>query len=61
MVGMFAQGEYLSYVPRVLYNNNDQAAGVLWGGINGTQVGMHMTAADAFNFTTGLNVSLTVN
>ena len=60
-VGAFAQGEYLSYVPRIAYNNNDQADGVLWGGITGTQVGTSIMADSAFNFTTGLNISIPVN
>ena len=60
-LGAFAQGEYLSYVPRVAYNNNDQADGVLWGGITGTQAGTRITSDSAFNFTTGLKISIPVN
>jgi hypothetical protein len=60
-VGVFGQGEYLSFVPRVVYNNNDQAGGVLWGGITGTQNGTRIASSDAFNFTTGLGVSVPLN
>jgi len=61
MVGVFGQGEYLSYVPRIAYNNNDQANGVLWGGLAGNQAGTRIASSDAFNFTTGLSVSVPVN
>ena len=61
MVGAFAQGEYLSYVPRMVYNNNDQADGVLWGGIAGSQAGTRIASEGALNFTTGLNISIPVN
>jgi hypothetical protein len=61
MVGAFAQGEYLSYVPRMVYNNNDQADGVLWGGIAGNQAGTRIASEGALNFTTGLNISIPVN
>jgi hypothetical protein len=59
-VGVFGQGEYLSYVPRIAYNNNDQAGGPPWG-IIGTQVGTHIASSDAFNFTTGLSLSMPMN
>ncbi|MGA7323728.1 MAG: outer membrane beta-barrel protein [Rhodomicrobium sp.] len=58
--GIFGQGEYLSYVPGIAYNNNDQAGGAPWG-IVGTQIGTRIKSDDAFNFTTGLNVSFKVN
>ncbi|MGO9474442.1 MAG: outer membrane beta-barrel protein [Rhodomicrobium sp.] len=60
-VGVFGEGEYLSYVPRIVYNNNDQANGVPWGGLSGNQVGTHIASSDAFNFTTGLSVSVPIN
>ncbi|MGO9171477.1 MAG: outer membrane beta-barrel protein [Rhodomicrobium sp.] len=60
-VGVFGQGEYLSYVPRIAYNNNDQANGVPWGGLAGNQNGTRIASSDAFNFTTGLSVSVPVN
>jgi hypothetical protein len=58
--GVFGQGEYLSYVPRIGYNNNDLAAGAPWG-IVGTQVGTRIKSDDAFNYTTGLSLSLRAN
>ncbi len=61
MFGVFVQGEYLSYVPRIAYNNNDQATGVPWGGLTGTQNGTRLLSADAFNATTGLSLSVPVN
>ncbi|MGO9546176.1 MAG: outer membrane beta-barrel protein [Rhodomicrobium sp.] len=60
-VGIFGQGEYLSYVPRVAYNNNDEASGVLLGGLAGTQVGTRVMSGDAVNYTSGLSVSVPVN
>ena len=60
-VGVFGESEYLSYVPRIAYNNNDQATGVPWGGISGNQSGTHIVSSDAFNFTTGLSLSVPVN
>ncbi len=60
-IGLYGQGEYLSYVPRIAYNNNDQASGYLLGGVNGTQSGTRIASGDAFNFTAGLNVSVPVN
>ncbi len=60
-LGAFGQGEYLSYVPRISYNNNDQATGVIWGGIAGTQQGTRIASDSAFNFTTGLSLSVPVN
>jgi hypothetical protein len=45
----------------MVYNNNDQADGVLWGGIAGNQAGTRIISDSAFNFTTGLNLSIPVN
>ena len=59
-VGVFGQGEYLSYVPRIAYNNNDQAGGEPWG-LVGTQVGTRVKSDDALNYTGGLNVSFKLN
>ncbi len=59
-VGLFGQGEYLSYVPRVAYNNNDQAMPLSWP-IAGTQVGTRLKSDDAFNYTTGLSLSFRTN
>jgi hypothetical protein len=56
-LGVYGQAEYLSYVPGVGYNNNDQAGGSPWG-LQGSQNGTHITSEDAMNYTGG--VSLTV-
>lgn len=58
--GMFGQSEYLSYVPHILYNNND-AAGIGPLGVVGSQVGTRIKTDDAFNFTTGLSLSFRMN
>ena len=60
-LGVYGQGEYLSYVPRIAFNNNDQATGVVWGGVAGTQNGTHVASDSALNFTTGLSLSVPVN
>jgi hypothetical protein len=57
ILGVFAQGEYLSYVPRVGYNNDDQAGGSPFG-IVGTQVGTEIVASHAWNYTLGMTVKL---
>jgi len=59
-VGLFGAGEYISYVPRVAYNNNDQASFWSWP-IAGNQVGTRVKADDAFSVTSGVTVSLRVN
>jgi hypothetical protein len=59
-LGIFAQAEYLSYVPRIVYNNNDQAS-VLSFPIAGTQYGTQIKSSDAFNYTTGVSLVLPVN
>jgi hypothetical protein len=59
--GLFGQGEYLSYVPRMAYNNNDQANFLLSWPIAGTQVGTRIKTGDAFNYTTGLSFTLRMN
>ncbi len=59
-VGLFGQGEYLSYVPSVVYNNNDLAGGAPWG-IVGTQIGTRIKSNDALNFTTGVNLTVRMN
>ncbi len=51
--GVFGQGEYLSAVPRISYNNNDYAGGAPWGLI-GTQTGTRLDSEGAFNATGGL-------
>ena len=60
-LGVFGQGEYLSYVPRVAYNNNDEASSYLLGGIVGTQNGTKLSGAEAINLSTGINITVPVN
>ena len=59
-VGLYGQGEYLSYVPQVLYNNSDLATGVIWGGISGTRLASS-SSTDAFNLTAGIDLSVPLN
>jgi hypothetical protein len=56
-LGLYGQAEYLSYVPRLVYNNNDNAGGSPFG-IVGTQDGTHLLADEAVSYSAG--VSLTV-
>jgi len=55
-VGVFGQAEYLSYAPRISYNNNDQAGGSPWG-VEGNRAGTHIVSDDAFNYTGGISVT----
>ncbi len=55
--GAYAKGEYYSYVPKVLYNNNDEAGGSPFG-IRGTQVGTELGEDDSFVGTVGGRVSV---
>jgi hypothetical protein len=57
-VGVFGQADYLSSVPSIRYNNNDSADLVSSWPIHGAQVGTHVYSTDAFNYTTGLTLSL---
>ncbi len=44
-------------MPRVAYNNNDEAGGSPFG-IIGTQVGTEIKSDDAYSFTTGIRLSI---
>jgi Putative beta-barrel porin 2 len=59
-IGLFGQGEYLSYVPEVRINNNDNAGGSPFG-VVGTQRGTRLDQSDAFNYTVGLKVRVPLN
>ncbi len=59
-LGIYGQGEYLSYTPRVRYNNNDEAGGSPFGVI-GTQVGTELDDEDAFSYTVGLSATVPLN
>ncbi len=56
-LSLYGEAEYLSHVPRVLYNNDDEAGGSPFGVI-GTQVGTEIASDEAYNFTTGLKLSV---
>ena len=58
-MGAFAQAEYLSYVPKMTYNNNDFAGGAPWG-IEGNS-GTHIASGDAMNYTVGVNLTFRLN
>ena len=58
-IGAFAQAEYLSYVPKIIYNNNDFAGGAPWG-IEGNS-GTHIASGDAMNYTVGVNMTFRLN
>jgi len=58
-VGVYGQGEYLSYAPKIAYNSNDQAVW-LSAPIDG-QSGTRIKSDDAFNFTSGLSISVPLN
>lgn len=55
-LGIFAEGEYYSYAPKVLYNNVDQG-----GGITGFQDGTTLTDDEAYSYTLGGRVSIPLN
>jgi hypothetical protein len=59
-LGVYGEAEYLSYVPKVLYNNNDFAGGSPFG-IVGTQCETQLTSDSAFNYTLGFSVAMEVN
>jgi len=56
-ISVYGEAEYLSHVPRVLYNNDDEAGGSPFGVI-GTQVGTEIGSDEAYNFTTGIKLSV---
>ena len=59
--GVFGQGEYLSYVPRIAYNNSDQGDFLMSWPISGSQTGTRIKSDDAFNYTTGVKLSIHTN
>jgi hypothetical protein len=56
-LGVYGMAEYLSQVPFVRYNNNDNAGGSPFG-VVGTEVGTSIDWRDAFNYTVGLNLTI---
>jgi hypothetical protein len=57
--GLYGQAEYLSYVPKVLYNNDDKAGGSPFG-IVGTQVGTRLTSDSAVSYTGGVSLTIPI-
>ncbi len=57
-LGIFAEGEYYSYAPKVLYNNVDLING---DDISGFQDGTALTDDEAFSYTLGGRVSIPLN
>lgn len=56
-ISLYGEAEYLSHVPSVAYNNDDEAGGSPFG-IIGTQVGTEIDSDEAYNFTTGIKLSV---
>jgi hypothetical protein len=54
-VEVYGQAEYLSFVPKVEYNNNDAAGGSPFG-IAGDTVGTKVTSDEGVNYTFGLKI-----
>jgi len=57
--GIFGQAEYLSYVPKVVYNSNDNAGGSPFG-IVGKQRATRLVSDDAFTYTAGLSLTIPI-
>lgn len=55
--GVFGEVEYLSYVPNVLLNNDDQAGGTPFG-VVGSQVGTSLGSEDALGYALGASLSI---
>jgi hypothetical protein len=58
-LGVYGEAEYISYVPKVLYNNNDYAGGSPFG-IAGTQCETFLVGDSAFNYTLGLSLAVPI-
>lgn len=56
-ISLYGEAEYLSHVPRIAYNNDDEAGGSPFG-IIGTQVGTEIKSDEAYSFTTGIRLSV---
>lgn len=60
-LGVFAQGEYLSYVPKVNYNDRDRAGGSPFGLVGGTNDGTSLGSDDMFTYTIGGSLKVPLN
>ena len=58
--GVFAQGEYVSYAPRVKYNDSDEAGGAPFG-IIGSNRGTSLGDDDMYSYTVGARLSVPLN
>ena len=58
-LSIFGKGEYLSHVPKVLTNNNDEAGGSPFG-VRGTQTVTKLTDDDAVSWTVGARLSIPI-
>ena len=57
-IGLFAEGEYYSFVPEMLYNNNDSGAGP---DITGPHVGTSIGEGDAYSYSVGARMNVPLN
>jgi len=63
-ISLFGQAEYLSYVPRIAYNNDDEGFESDGDrdsspfGVIGTQVGTEIDSGEAYNFSTGIRLTV---
>ena len=53
--GLFAEGEYYSYAPKVKYNNNDNPS------VTGTNVGTSIESDEAYSYSFGGRVNIPLN
>ena len=59
-IGLFGEAEWLSYVPKVLYNDTDLNGGVPFD-IVGSQDGTELGEGSAFTYTVGARLRIPVN
>lgn len=59
-IGLFGEAEWLSYVPKVLYNDTDLSGGVPYD-ITGSQDGTALGEGSAFTYTVGARLRIPTN
>lgn len=59
-IGLFGEAEWLSYVPKVLYNDTDLSGGVPYD-ITGSQDGTELGEGSAFTYTIGARLHIPTN
>jgi hypothetical protein len=63
-LSLYGEAEYLSHVPRIAYNNDDEGfesdgdRGSSPFGVIGTQVGTEIDSGEAYNFSTGIRLTV---